>query len=51
MKNSKNLESAAGAVLQYTTELIARFFRLVNILAIITAGIFSRVETDCDLTQ
>ena len=51
MKNSKNLESVAGAVLQYTTELITRFFHLVSISAVITAGIFNRVETDCDLTQ
>ena len=44
-KNSKTLGSAAGAVLQYTTELITGFFPLVNISAVITAGIFKRVET------
>ena len=41
--------SAAGAVLQYTTELITGFFPLVNISAVITAGIFKRVETDSGL--
>ena len=45
-KNSKKLGPAAGAVLQYTTELITGFFPLVNISAVITAGIFQRVETD-----
>ena len=49
-KNSKILGSAAGAVLQYTTELITGFFPLVNISAVITAGIFKRVETDSGLT-
>ena len=29
-KNSKKLGSATGAVLQYTTDLIAGFFPLVN---------------------
>ena len=41
---------AAGAVLQYTTELITGFFHLVNISALITAGIFKRVETDSGLS-
>ena len=45
-KNSKKLGSAAGAVLQYTIELITGFFHLVNISAVITAGIFKRVETN-----
>ena len=49
-KNSKKLGSAAGAVLQYTTELITGFFPLVNISAVIAAGIFNRVETDSGLT-
>ena len=48
-KNSKKLGSAAGAVLQYTTKLITGFFPLVNISAVITAGIFTRVETDSGL--
>ena len=48
-KNSKKLGSAAGAVLQYTTELITGFFPLVNISAVIAAGIFKRVETDSGL--
>ena len=48
-KNSKKLGSATGAVLQYTTELITGFFPLVNISAVITAGIFKRVETYCVL--
>ena len=48
-KNSKKLGSAARAVLQYTTELITGFFPLVNISAVITAGIFKRVETYCGL--
>ena len=45
-KNSTKLGSAAGAVLQYTTKLITGFFPLVNISAIVTAGIFKRVKTD-----
>ena len=49
IKNSKTLGSGAGAVLQYTTELTTGFFPLVNILAVITAGIFKRVETYCGL--
>ena len=48
-KNSKKLGSAAGAVLQYTTKLITGFFPLVNISAIVTAGIFKRVKTDSGL--
>ena len=48
-KNSKKLGSAAGAALQYTTELITGFFPLVNISAVITAGIFKRLETDSGL--
>ena len=48
-KNSKRLGSAAGAVLQYKTELIFGFFPLANISAVITAGIFKRVETDSGL--
>ena len=48
-KNSKKLGSAAGAVLQCTTELITGFFPLVNISAVITAGIFKRVEIDSGL--
>ena len=49
-KNSKILGSAAGAVLQYTTELITGFFSLVNISAVITAGIFKRMASDSGLT-
>ena len=49
-KKSKKLRSAAGAVLQYVTELITVFFSLVNISAVITAGIFKKVETDSGLT-
>ena len=49
-KNSKILGSAVGAVLQYTTELITGFFPLVNISAVITAGIFKRVASDSGLT-
>ena len=50
-KNSKKLGSPAGAVLQHTTELITGFFPFVNMSAVITAGIFKRVETDIsDLT-
>ena len=45
-KNSTKLGSAAGAVLHYTTKLITGFFPLVNISAIVTAGIFKRVKTD-----
>ena len=48
-KSSKKLGSAAGAVLQYTAELITGVFPLVNISAVITAGIFKRVETDSGL--
>ena len=48
-QNSKKLGSAAEAVLQYTTELITGFVPLVNISAVITAGIFKRVETDSRL--
>ena len=48
-KNSKKLGPATRAVLQYTTELITGFFPLVNISAVITAGIFKRVETDSGL--
>ena len=48
-KNVKKLGSSAGAVLQYTTELITGFFPWVNISAVITAGIFKRVETDSGL--
>ena len=48
-KNSTKLGSAAGAVLQYTTKLITGFFPLVNISAIVTAGIFKRVKTDSGL--
>ena len=48
-KNSKKLGSAAGAVLQCTTELINGFFPLVNISAVITAGIFQRAENDSGL--
>ena len=49
-ENSKKLGSVAGAVLQYTTELITGFFSSVNFSAVITAGIFKRVETDSGLT-
>ena len=49
-KSSKKLRSGAGAVLQYTTELITGFFPLVNISVVITAGLFKRVETDGGLT-
>ena len=49
-KNSKKLRSAAAAVSQHTTELITGFFPLVNISAVINAGIFKRVETDSGLT-
>ena len=49
-KNSKKLRSAAAAVSQHTTELITGFFPLVNISAVINAGIFTRVETDSGLT-
>ena len=49
-KKSKKLGSAVGPVLQYTTELITGFFPLVNIAAVITAGIFKRKETDSGLT-
>ena len=49
-KNSKKLGSAAGTVLQCTTELITGFFPLVNISAVITAGILKRVKTDSSLT-
>ena len=38
------------ANLLLTTELITGFFLLVNISAVITAGIFERVETDSGLT-
>ena len=48
-KNSKKLQSAAGAVLKYTAELITRFFPLVNISAVTTAGIFKRVENNSSL--
>ena len=48
-KNSKKLGSTAVAVLQYTTESMTGFFPLVNISAVITAGIFKRVETNSGL--
>ena len=48
---TNNLGSAAGAVLQYTTELITGFFPIVNISVVITAGMFKRVETDSGLTK
>ena len=48
-KNSKKLGPAEGAVFQYTTELITRLFPLVNISAVITSGIFKRVERDSGL--
>ena len=49
-KNSKKLESVAGAVLQYFAELITGLFPLGNILAVITAEIFKRVETGSCMT-
>ena len=49
-KNSKKLGSVAGAVLQYSSELITGLFPLVNILAVITAEIFKRVETGSGMT-
>ena len=49
VKKSKKSGPAAGAVLQYTTELITRFFPLVKISAVTTAGIFKRVETNSGL--
>ena len=48
-KNSKKLGSAAAAVLQYTTDVIIGFLPLVNISAVITDGIFKRVETKSGL--
>ena len=48
-KNSKKLGSTAGAVFQYTAELITGFFPLLSISTVITAGIFKRVETNSGL--
>ena len=39
-----------SSILEYTTELVTRFFPVVNISAVIATGIFKRVETDCGLT-